>query len=47
MIPDQFHTTLPDTYTKIRAVLDYVSGITDIYAVDLYRKIKGISIPSL
>lgn len=47
MIPDQFHTTQPDTYTKIRAVLDYVSGMTDIYAVDLYRKIKGISIPSL
>lgn len=47
MIPPQFHTTQPDTYTKIRAVLDYVSGMTDIYAVDLYRKIKGISIPSL
>ena len=47
MIPAQFHTTQTDTYAKIRTVLDYVSGMTDIYAVDLYRKIKGISIPSL
>jgi len=47
MIPAQFHTVQTDTYAKIRTVLDYVSGMTDIYAVDLYRKIKGISIPSL
>ncbi|MGO1866799.1 MAG: hypothetical protein ACTH0U_01000 [Sphingobacterium sp.] len=31
----------------MRAVLDFVSGMTDVYAVDLYRKIKGISIASL
>lgn len=47
MIPQQFHTENDDTYSKIRTVLDYVSGMTDVYAIDLYRKIKGISIPSL
>src|SRR5690606_8173252 len=47
MIPEQFHTDKEDAYSKIRAVLDFVSGMTDVYAVDLYRKIKGISIPSL
>lgn len=47
MIPAQFHTDKEDAYSKIRAVLDFVSGMTDVYAVDLYRKIKGISIPSL
>lgn len=47
MIPEQFHTDNKDTYSKIRAVLDYVSGMTDVYAVDLYRKIQGISIASL
>lgn len=47
MIPEQFHTDHKDTYSKIRAVLDYVSGMTDVYAVDLYRKIQGISIASL
>ncbi|MEJ5053103.1 deoxyguanosinetriphosphate triphosphohydrolase [Sphingobacterium sp. MYb382] len=47
MIPAQFHTDKEDPYSKIRAVLDYVSGMTDVYAVDLYRKIQGISIASL
>lgn len=47
MIPEQFHAQSDDVYSKIRSVLDFVSGMTDVYAVDLYRKIKGISIPSL
>ena len=47
MIPEQFHAENEDAYSKIRAVLDFVSGMTDVYAVDLYRKIKGISIASL
>ena len=47
MIPEQFHTSSDQAYDKIRAVLDVVSGMTDVYAVDLYRKIKGISIASL
>ncbi|HLP04816.1 MAG TPA: deoxyguanosinetriphosphate triphosphohydrolase [Paludibacter sp.] len=45
--PEQFETERPDTYGKIMAVLDYISGMTDIYALDLYRKITGINIPSL
>ncbi len=47
MIPKQFHTVSTDTYNKILAVLDFVSGMTDLYAVELFRKIKGISFPSL
>ncbi len=27
------------------AVLDYISGMTDIYALDIYQKINGISLP--
>ena len=27
------------------AVLDYISGMTDVYALDLYRKTKGHSLP--
>jgi len=44
MIPEQFRppgSTAP--YAKIRSVLDFVSGMTDVYAVDLYRKMQGIS----
>lgn len=47
LMPKQFHTSQETTYAKIRSVLDFVSGMTDLYAVELYRKIKGISFPSL
>ena len=34
-------------YTKIQTVVDYVSGMTDSYALNLYRKIKGIDLPEI
>jgi len=44
-IPEQF-TVAEDatTYQKLQSVLDYISGMTDIYALDLYRKINGIGL---
>ena len=30
---------------RIMAVIDYISGMTDIYALDIYQKINGISLP--
>lgn len=47
LIPQQFHTENTDTYSRILSVLDFVSGMTDLYAVEMYGKIKGISFPSL
>lgn len=47
LIPKQFLTSQQDPYSKIQSVLDFVSGMTDIYAVELFRKIKGISFPSM
>ena len=45
LIPNQFITKENATvYEKVRSVLDFVSGMTDLYAVDLYKDIKGISI---
>lgn len=32
---------------RLMAVLDYLSGMTDVYALDLYRKINGHSLPSV
>lgn len=46
-IPEQFETKNESCYEKIMAVLDYISGMTDVYALDLYRKITGMSMPSL
>jgi len=44
MIPEQFRPPgNTEAYAKIRSVLDFVSGMTDVYAVDLYRKMQGVS----
>jgi dGTPase len=47
LIPDQYSGELQSTYQKIQSVVDFVSGMTDLYALDLYRKIKGINIPGV
>jgi len=46
-IPDQYDTKAPTAYGKVQCVLDYISGMTDIYALDLYRKITGMSLPAV
>ncbi len=35
-----------DLYLRLLKITDYISGMTDSYAVSLYRKIKGISLPN-
>jgi len=47
LIPHQYKQQEASTYSKIRSVLDFVSSMTDLYAVELFRKMKGISFPSL
>ena len=32
-------------YTKILSAFDLISGMTDLYATEMYRKLKGIEIP--
>lgn len=46
-ISGQYNVNAPTLYEKIQAVLDYISGMTDIYALDVYRKIKGNSLPAV
>jgi dGTPase len=40
-IPSQYNTGVTSTYGRIQCVLDYISGMTDLYALDLYHKIIG------
>lgn len=47
LIPSQFAALDNSPYSKIQTVLDFVSGMTDLYAVELFRKIKGISFPGV
>ncbi len=44
-LPMQFRVDdTANLYEKTRSVIDFVSGMTDLYAVDLYKDIKGIRI---
>jgi dGTPase len=47
LIPEQYHSDRIDMYSKIQSVLDFVSGMTDLYALDIFRKIKGINLPGI
>lgn len=47
LIPAQYQIGSDDPYEQLRAVTDYVSGMTDVYALEIYRTIKGIEMPSL
>jgi len=34
-------------YSDIQSVVDFIAGMTDLYAIDLYRKITGITVPEI
>ena len=46
-VPSQYEVRAPRIGDRLMAVLDFLSGMTDIYALDLYRKINGHSLPSV
>ena len=46
-VSSQYNINSPVLYERIQAVLDYISGMTDVFALDLYRKINGNSLPAV
>lgn len=44
-VSGQYDINAVKLYDRLMAVLDYISGMTDVYALDLYRKINGTSLP--
>jgi dGTPase len=50
LLPNQFlgHGGEPDAdpYVRLLQVADFVAGMTDSYAVDMYRKLKGVDLPA-
>lgn len=50
LLPTQFlaHDGEPDAdpYVRLLQVADFVAGMTDSYAVDMYRKLKGFDLPT-
>lgn len=41
----QYDIQSDDLETRIMAVVDYISGMTDLFALDIYQKINGTSLP--
>jgi dGTPase len=44
LIPKQFNINQESLYADIQLVVDFVAGMSDLYAVDLFRRITGITI---
>jgi dGTPase len=47
LLPEQYKIQSDSVYLKIQSIVDFVAGMTDVFALDLYRKIKGISLPGI
>ncbi len=46
-VSTQYDILAPTLYGRIMAVIDYISGMTDVYALDLYRRINGMSLETI
>ena len=46
-VSSQYNMKAPNLFDRLQAVLDYVSGMTDVFALDLYRKLNGNSLPAV
>lgn len=46
-VPEQYDVEAPTLFGKIQAVVDHISSMTDVYALDLYRKLNGMSLPAV
>ena len=40
-VPSQYFIDSPSLYVRILAILDYISAMTDVFAVELYQTISG------
>ena len=46
-VPEQYNMYAESITERLQAVIDFISGMTDVYALDLYRKIIGMDVPLL
>lgn len=46
-VSSQYHIDDPNLEVRLMAVIDYISGMTDVYALGVYRRINGMKIPNL
>lgn len=46
-VPQQYDVHAPTLFGKIQAAIDHISAMTDVYALDLFRKLNGMSLPAV
>ena len=46
-VPAQYATRSDSLFGRLQAMLDHVSGMTDVYALNLYRQLRGLSLPAV
>ena len=46
-IPEQYDIYSKTLYGRVQSIIDYISGMTDVYALDLYHKLTGIGLPNV
>ncbi len=46
-VPRQYDVEAPTLYGRLQAVVDHISAMTDVYALDLYRKLNGSTLPAV
>ena len=48
ILPPQFHSIESDSnYCKLMRIVDYIARMTDGYALSLYRRLSGVSLPKV
>ena len=45
--PQQYDVHAPSLFEKVQAVLDHISAMTVVYALNLYRQLNGIALPTV
>lgn len=46
-VPQQYDVKSADLYTRLQGVVDHVSAMTDVYALNLYRTLNGHTLPAV
>lgn len=46
LLPDQYREEGSTAYGKALNVVDFIAGMTDSYAMELYKNLRGISLPT-
>ena len=47
LLPMQFRCDNGTNYQKLMGILDYITGMTDLYALEQYRILQGINLPGI